>query len=764
MKSKDKGIKSISLENFRVFKDKCDFELAPITILTGANSSGKSSLIKSLKLLQTFWEKNNKKYILHFEKGTHLLGDFEMVINKDSQKNKIIITYKIEKQYYSYLFGTLYVENVFELDKNSPLKNGKLKKSSIYTQDKDQLILLYSTKRFDCKRKIDTERIIKNGIKYFFNREYIIENYLSKFQTILKECLEFQDIVKSYISKDYIKIEEETKIGTIKDYTGIIKKYSSNFTIDFLDNKPVVDAFYAPVINEQFCNFMKFDYEKCKVFEYTDGIFKNYGGNEPNFRVEYENMKDEPPMEYHLGLSDLLKDVDEKHYVNHPKILDLIAKIPIAEYNEPEKILWKLLLKDYPDVSKKFDYDSFVEIINDPNNKYLFYKNFFLNELKKYLEKNPLTDFNSIYDVLMHETVRHDRYYIRFFENEMKEWNLSIGFCSIPQLISPPKYTFEDEERLSSFNFNLIGFFLYLTQIEEKLFEKSAKDISLNWAEKIKEWYDTPLNTFINRMGEMLNDLCYKSINAFSNMYFIDSIRANSQRIYTQISQGTSFNEFLMDFIQQEYQKNEKDFLNHWTKQFEIGELLLFDEKEAIERGVGLKLSFNRGSSKINIADLGYGVTQFLPILMHIIYAASKNRNRLWSPNYPDVFNEKYHRKYNELTVVIEEPETNLHPKFQSKLAELFIDATKKFGMKFIIETHSEYLVRKLQVLTAEGNIEPEDTVINYIDYPEAARREPKTEQVRIIHISKDGELSQPFGSGFIDEADNLAMKLWSHF
>ncbi|KAA6331110.1 hypothetical protein EZS27_020263, partial [termite gut metagenome] len=48
-------INNISFENFRVFKNKSDFDLAPITILTGANSSGKSSVIKALKLLQNYW-------------------------------------------------------------------------------------------------------------------------------------------------------------------------------------------------------------------------------------------------------------------------------------------------------------------------------------------------------------------------------------------------------------------------------------------------------------------------------------------------------------------------------------------------------------------------------------------------------------------------------------------------------------------------------------------------------------------------------------
>lgn len=41
----------ISLENFKIFSDKQDFEFAPITILTGSNSSGKSTINQALRLL-----------------------------------------------------------------------------------------------------------------------------------------------------------------------------------------------------------------------------------------------------------------------------------------------------------------------------------------------------------------------------------------------------------------------------------------------------------------------------------------------------------------------------------------------------------------------------------------------------------------------------------------------------------------------------------------------------------------------------------------
>ena len=48
-------ILKFSIDNFRVFDKPNVFEFAPITLLTGPNNSGKSSLVKSLLML-----KNNK--------------------------------------------------------------------------------------------------------------------------------------------------------------------------------------------------------------------------------------------------------------------------------------------------------------------------------------------------------------------------------------------------------------------------------------------------------------------------------------------------------------------------------------------------------------------------------------------------------------------------------------------------------------------------------------------------------------------------------
>ena len=104
-------------------------------------------------------------------------------------------------------------------------------------------------------------------------------------------------------------------------------------------------------------------------------------------------------------------------------------------------------------------------------------------------------------------------------------------------------------------------------------------------------------------------------------------------------------------------------------------------------------------------------------------------------------------------TIAFEEPELSLHPKLQSKLAEIFYDAHINYGIDFIIETHSEYLVRKTQVIVAnieEGKSNPFNVV--YV---------PAGDKPYNMNYLNDGRFAKPFGSGFFDEADNLAMELF---
>ncbi len=147
------------------------------------------------------------------------------------------------------------------------------------------------------------------------------------------------------------------------------------------------------------------------------------------------------------------------------------------------------------------------------------------------------------------------------------------------------------------------------------------------------------------------------------------------------------------------------------------------------------------------LSDLGTGIKQLVFLFLFVAGGVGLTNE------------EQYEAKqFGGPLLVLEEPEVNLHPKFQSMLADVFAKACKSFHFQFIVETHSEYLIRKLQYLTAKGEIKPEDTVIYYFNNPNNVP--PGEKQIKKINILEDGGLSDDFGPGFFDEAAHWELEL----
>ena len=122
-------IKKIGLENFRVFKDYTEFELAPITVLTGTNNSGKSSFLKLLDLLKSNFSTIKNFDELNFESGNHNLGTFDKVLNwnNDNDEVKIILDLNLD-----------YFDEKFKLEMLYGLSNekGQIKSFKIYNENR----------------------------------------------------------------------------------------------------------------------------------------------------------------------------------------------------------------------------------------------------------------------------------------------------------------------------------------------------------------------------------------------------------------------------------------------------------------------------------------------------------------------------------------------------------------------------------------------------------------------------------------------------
>jgi len=97
-------------------------------------------------------------------------------------------------------------------------------------------------------------------------------------------------------------------------------------------------------------------------------------------------------------------------------------------------------------------------------------------------------------------------------------------------------------------------------------------------------------------------------------------------------------------------------------------------------------------SAKVLITDVGFGVSQILPVLALCYYAPAGS------------------------IILLEQPEIHLHPSVQSGLADVFVDAVKNRKVQIVVESHSEHLLRRLQRRIAEQTVSSEETALYFCE------------------------------------------------
>lgn len=93
----------------------------------------------------------------------------------------------------------------------------------------------------------------------------------------------------------------------------------------------------------------------------------------------------------------------------------------------------------------------------------------------------------------------------------------------------------------------------------------------------------------------------------------------------------------------------------------------------------------------INISDVGYGVSQSLPIVVETLLADGPT------------------------TLLVQQPEVHLHPKAQAALGTFFARAVRKDSF-VILETHSDYMLDRIRQEVANGTIGAKDIIILYTE------------------------------------------------
>lgn len=119
-------ITQISLTNFRSFKETQVFDLAPVTLMFGPNSAGKSSIFSALFYVQQILEKEQCNPMYLDALGKKYVGGFKNLVYKRNLEStiKIKIKYEFDHQAEGVSYAYLYdlIESELDIKLDSPAK------------------------------------------------------------------------------------------------------------------------------------------------------------------------------------------------------------------------------------------------------------------------------------------------------------------------------------------------------------------------------------------------------------------------------------------------------------------------------------------------------------------------------------------------------------------------------------------------------------------------------------------------------------------
>ena len=168
-------------------------------------------------------------------------------------------------------------------------------------------------------------------------------------------------------------------------------------------------------------------------------------------------------------------------------------------------------------------------------------------------------------------------------------------------------------------------------------------------------------------------------------------------------------------------------FRSTWLK--DLGLISSFEVQPITPGGQLFQVWVRRSpkAARVLITDVGFGVSQILPVIALCYYAPKGS------------------------TLILEQPEIHLHPAVQSGLVDVIIDAIHKRGIQIILESHSEHLLRRLQRRMAEEKLSPQDAALYFCSSERGESR------ITPLELDNFGNISNWPDNFFGDEFGELA-------
>ncbi|MXZ00889.1 DUF3696 domain-containing protein, partial [Candidatus Poribacteria bacterium] len=230
---------------------------------------------------------------------------------------------------------------------------------------------------------------------------------------------------------------------------------------------------------------------------------------------------------------------------------------------------------------------------------------------------------------------------------------------------------------------------------------RNSLGIPIETSRSIRNCYGGP--------GQDANDVLGSLATAFENLfvkvYYLGPIRADPRRHYTwegnhpaHIGQwGDEAIDALLSAcvrklktLHEEEEVPIEERISYWLKKMDLAHSFSLDSTRRGVMDYEIRIQKSPGSAAVTLVDMGYGLGQFLPILVLCYYAPEGS------------------------TLILEQPGLHLHPKVQSQIADLLIEVVNERKLQILVESHSEHLLNRLQRRVAEEKIRADQTALYF--------------------------------------------------
>lgn len=184
--------------------------------------------------------------------------------------------------------------------------------------------------------------------------------------------------------------------------------------------------------------------------------------------------------------------------------------------------------------------------------------------------------------------------------------------------------------------------------------------------------------------------------------------------------------------------------IDEWLRQFDVPYKI---NAEAVSSStvignelVAIYLTHQSTDTPVTLADVGFGINQMLPVILQGVTSSQK-------------------------IICVEQPEIHLHPRLQANIADFLIETSRvdkkeewvdgkkriveiRAGNQWIVETHSEMIIRRLQTRIREGAISSEDVSVLYVD-----PQDDGSSTIQRLRLDENGYWLDDWPDGFFDES-----------